>query len=157
MGRKANPKCVYCAKHYSEEEAQEKNAACYVQSKRLCYHRRRRLKNRDEENAKQRERYARSQGVETLEPILPDDLWVELIIYGVKHQSVHALGLRIYQGNRLRYKMQPQHVQGFDSSELKDYISKIMAYLEREYNIQRLGRYYWRDSALCTVCTQGEF
>jgi hypothetical protein len=31
MGRKANPKCVYCAKNYrTEDEAKEKNAECYV-------------------------------------------------------------------------------------------------------------------------------
>jgi hypothetical protein len=32
MGRKANPKCVYCAKNYrTEDEAREKNAKCYVE------------------------------------------------------------------------------------------------------------------------------
>ncbi len=157
MGRKANPKCVYCSKNYTETEAQKKNAECYVLEKRLCYHRRRRLANRDEDNAKQRERYARKQGIASLEPILPHGLWVELVVFGTKHQSVHALGLRIYQGNQVRYKMFPQHTQGFSSQELKEYVDEIMTHLEAEYDIDRIGRYYWSDRSLCPVCSKGKF
>lgn len=157
VGRKANPKCVYCAKNYTEEQAQEINTQCYVLEKRLCYHRRRRLANRDEDNAKQRDRYAKKQGIETIETILPDALWVELVIYGIKHQTVHAVGLRIYQGNQIRYKMSPQHTQGFSSGELREYIDKIMIHLEAEYDIDRIGRYYWSDRTQCPVCTKGKF
>lgn len=157
MGRKANPKCVYCARNYTEDEAQLNNEDCYVFSKRLCYHRRRRLINRDRDNAQQRDRYAKKKGVETIEPILPDTFWVEMVIFGVKNQFVHALGLRIYQGNRVRYKMYPQHTQGFGSVELKEYVGKIMTHLEEKYDIDRIGRYYWSDSSLCPVCTKGKF
>ena len=157
MGKKANPKCVYCAKNYTELEAQSKNQACYIFDRRLCYHRRRRLINRDEDNAKQRDRYAKKKGVETIEPILPDTFWVEVVIFGAKNYFVHAIGLRIYQGNKIRYKMLPQHTQGFSSTELKEYVEKIMAHLEERYDIDRIGRYYWSDSSLCPVCSKGRF
>ena len=59
MGRKAAPKCLYCARNYAtEEEAFAKHPDCYVAKNRLCYHKRYRLKNASYLNAKRRDNNA---------------------------------------------------------------------------------------------------
>ena len=154
MGRKIDSKCLYCARNYAiEEKAQSKHPECYVVKNRACYHKRHRIKNKDRINAQRRDSYARTQGIATIEPILPESFWVEFIIYGIKDRTVHAIALKIYQGNQLKFKMSPQHTLGLSLRELKDYIDKIMAYLEPEYGIDRIGRYYWVRPSDCPVCT----
>ena len=95
MGRKADPKCLYCAKNYAtEEEARDKHPECYVVKNCFCYHKRHRIKNKDRINSQRRDSYAHKQGIETIEPILPESFWVEFIVYGVKDKIVHAIALK---------------------------------------------------------------
>ncbi len=158
MGKKADPKCLYCAKNYfTEEEAKAKHSDCYVEKNRVCYHKRYRLRNASKVNAKRRDNYAKEQGIATINPILPDAFWVEFIVYGIRDGNVHAIGLKIYQGNQVRYKMFPQHTQGLSLDDLKEYVNKVMAHLESEYNIERIGSYYWVHPRDCPVCMESKF
>ena len=158
MGRKTDPKCLYCAKNYdTEDEAQAKHPDCYVTKNRVCYYKRYRIRNSGKINAQRRDSRDREQGIGTLEPILPNDFRVEFVVYGIRHQSVHALGFKIYQGSKLCYKMPPQHLDGLSSIQLKDYVRKIMAHLEDNYGIDRLGQYYWKHSKYCPTCTGDKF
>lgn len=158
MGRKTDPKCLYCARNYAtEDEALSKHPECYVTKNRLCYYKRHRIRNASQINARRRDRTCRKQGVETLPPILPLALWVEFVVYGVKDKTVHAIALKIYQGNKLKYKMMPQHTLGLSLQELKDYVDKIMDYLQSKYGIDRIGRYYWVHQKYCPVCTGEKF
>ncbi len=151
MGRKANPKCVYCAKNYRrEDEAKEKNAECYVEHN--CRVKRYRLRNKSQVNAKRRSDAARKKGIETIEPILPEAYRAELEIYGKENQFVHAIALKIYQGKKLSHQMLPQHVGGLRQPELEDYIQKLLAYLETEYGIDCFGLIYWLNPTDCPEC-----
>ncbi|MGL6344096.1 MAG: hypothetical protein ACRC80_33730 [Waterburya sp.] len=151
MGRKADSKCVYCAKKYlTEEEAKAKHPECY--NGHNCRVKRYRLRNSSKVNSKRRENRARKQGIKAITPIIPNAFRAELIVYGKKNQFVHAVALKIYQGNDLRFEMQPQHTQGYRMSELKDYINNLMVHLEAEYDIDCLGLYYWINSEDCPIC-----
>ncbi|WP_036486666.1 hypothetical protein [Myxosarcina sp. GI1] len=153
MGRKADSKCVYCARNYvTEAEAQTKHPECYVAKERLCYYKRYRLRNRSQVNAKRRQNSARAKGIETLEPILPEAYRAELEIYGKENQFVHAIALKIYQGKKLSHQMSPQHTQGLRQPELEDYIQKLLAYLETEYGIDCFGLIYWLNPTDCPEC-----
>jgi hypothetical protein len=168
MGRKANPKCVYCAKNYrTEDEAKEKNAECYVGHN--CRIKRGRLRNPGKVNAKRRAYAARKkamkcglggnpheqlhqEGITTIEPILPEAYRAELEIYGKENQYVHAIALKIYQGNKLSHQMLPQHTQGLRQPELEAYIQKLLFHLETEYGIDCFGLIYWVNKDDCPVC-----
>jgi hypothetical protein len=151
MGRKANPTCVYCAKNYrTEDEAREKHPECYIGHN--CRIKRGRLRNKSQVNAKRRQNHARKKGITTIEPILPEAYRAELEIYGRENQSVHAIALKIYQGNKLSHQMLPQHTQGLRQPELEAYIQKILDHLETEYGIDCFGLIYWVNKDDCPVC-----
>jgi hypothetical protein len=134
VGRKADPKCLYCSKNYrSEDEARKKHPECYVGQN--CRIKRSRLRNSGKVNAKRRQNAARKKGIESIKPILPEAYRAELEIYGKENQYVHAIALKIYQDNKLSHQMLPQHTQGLRQPELEDYIQKILAHLETEYGI----------------------
>ncbi|WP_036487539.1 hypothetical protein [Myxosarcina sp. GI1] len=155
MGRKAAPKCVYCARNYiTEEEAQVKHPECYVTTNRLCYYKRYRLRNKSRVNAKRRASAARAKGIETPESVLPEAYRAELEIYGKENQFVHAIALKIYQGNKLTHQMSPQHTQGLRQPELEAYISKLLDYLETEYAIDCFGLIYWLNPEECSECRE---
>jgi hypothetical protein len=63
----------------------------------------------DKVNAKRRLNNAKNRGIATIEPILPEAGRAELEIYGKENQLVHAIALKIYQGNQLSHQMLPQH------------------------------------------------
>ena len=129
MGRKANPTCLYCAKNYrTEAEASLKHPECYVGHN--CRIKRGRLRNPGKVNAKRRQNNARKKGITTIDPILPEAYRAELEIYGKQNQYVHAIALKIYQGNKLSYQMLPQHTQGLRQPELEAYIQKLLDYLK---------------------------
>ena len=72
MGRKADPKCVYCATNYRTEDiAKTKHPDCYTG--RNCQVKRNRLRNRDRINAQRRDNAAKKKGIETIEPIKPNE------------------------------------------------------------------------------------
>jgi hypothetical protein len=151
MGRKANPTCVYCAKNYrTEDEALEKHPECYIGHN--CRIKRGRLRKKSQVNAKRRQNAARKKGITAIEPILPEAYRAELEIYGRENQSVHAIALKIYQGNKLSYQMLPQHTQGLRQAELQDYIQKLVAYLEVEFGVDCFGLVYWVNPDDCPDC-----
>jgi hypothetical protein len=151
MGRKPNPTCVYCAKNYrTEDEAKAKHPECYVGHN--CRIKRGRLRNPGKVNAKRRAYAARKKGITTIEPILPEAYRAELEVYGKENQFVHAIALKIYQGNKLSHRMLPQHTQGLRQPELEDYIQKILDHLETEYGIDCFGLIYWVNKDECPVC-----
>jgi len=151
MGRKANPKCVYCAKNYrTEDEAKEKNVECYVGHN--CRIKRGRLRNPGKVNAKRRAYAARKKGITTIKPILPEAYRAELEIYGKENQYIHAIALKIYQGNKLSHQMLPQHTQGLRQPEVEIYIQKLLSYLETEYGIDCFGLIYWLNPDDCPEC-----
>ena len=153
MGRKANPKCVYCAKNYRrEDEAKTKHPECYVGHN--CRVKRNRLRNRSKVNAKRRSDAARKRCIETIKPILPEAYRAELELYGKENQFVHAIALKIYQGNKLSHQMLPQHTQGLRQPELEAYISSLLSHLEAEYGIDCLGLIYWLNAQDCPECSQ---
>jgi hypothetical protein len=146
MGRKANPTCVYCAKNYrTEDEALEKHPECYIGHN--CRIKRGRLRNKSQVNAKRRQNAARKKGLTTIEPYR-----AELEVYGKENQSVHAIALKIYQGNKLSHQMLPQHTQGLRQPELQDYIQKLVAYLEVEFGVDCFGLVYWVNPDDCPEC-----
>lgn len=151
MGRKANPVCLYCAKNYrTEDEAKDKHPECYVEHN--CRVKRYRLRKSGKVNAKRRQNNARNKGITTIEPILPEAYRAELEIYGKENQFVHALALKIYQGNKLTHQMLPQHTQGLRQAELEAYISSLLSHLEAEYGIDCLGLIYWLNADDCPAC-----
>jgi hypothetical protein len=151
MGRKPNPTCVYCAKNYrTEDEAKEKHSECYVGHN--CRIKRGRLRNPGKVNAKRRQNNARKKDITTIEPILPEAYRAELKIYGKENQFVHAIALKIYQGNKLSHQMLPQHVCGLRQPELEAYIQKLLFHLETEYGIDCFGLIYWVNKDDCPVC-----
>ncbi|MFM2315621.1 MAG: hypothetical protein RLZZ04_4899 [Cyanobacteriota bacterium] len=151
MGRKANPTCLYCAKNYpTEDEASLKHPECYVGHN--CRIKRGRLRNSGKVNAKRRQNNARKKGITTIEPILPEAYRAELEIYGKQNQFVHAIALKIYQGNKLSHQMLPQHTQGLRQTELEAYIQKLLDYLEKEYGIDCYGLIYWINPVDCPEC-----
>ena len=168
MGRKHNPTCLYCAKNYrTESEAKEKHPECYVGHN--CRIKRGRLRNPGKVNAKRRAYAARKkamkcglggfpheqlhqEGIATIEPILPEAYRAELEIYGKQNQLVHAIALKIYQGNKLSHQMLPQHTQGLRQLELEEYIKKLLNYLETEYGVDCYGLIYWLSPADCPEC-----
>ena len=151
MGRKPNPTCLYCAKNYrTEDEAKQKHPECYVGHN--CRIKRGRLRNPGKINAKRRQNNARKKGIATIEPILPEAYRAELEIYGKENQFVHAIALKIYQGNKLAHQMHPQHTQGLRQPELEEYIKKLLNYLETEYGIDCYGLIYWLNPADCLEC-----
>ncbi|MEO0014785.1 MAG: hypothetical protein RLZZ535_3174 [Cyanobacteriota bacterium] len=151
MGRKPNPTCLYCAKNYrTEAEAKEKHLECYVGHN--CRIKRGRLRNPGKVNAKRRAYAARKKGIATIKPILPEAYRAELEIYGKQNQFVHAIALKIYQGNKLSHQMLPQHTQGLRQLELEEYIKKLLNYLETEYGIDCYGLIYWLSPADCPEC-----
>jgi hypothetical protein len=151
MGRKADPKCVYCAKNYRTEElAKEKNAECYVGHN--CRIKRNRLRNPGKINALRRQSYAKKLGIAAIEPILPEAYRAELAIYGKENQFVHSIALEIFQGSKLSHKMHPQHTQGLRQHELEEYIRHLLNYLEIEYGIDCFGSIYWLNPADCPEC-----
>ena len=151
MPRKADPKCVYCAVHYVEENlAKSKHPECYVREK--CRTKRYRLRNSNRVNAKRRQNMAKSKGIATIEPVLPESYRAELEIYGKENQFVHAIALKIYQGNKLSHQMLPQHTQGLRQPELEAYIQKLLSHLEAEYGIDCLGLIYWLNAEDCPEC-----
>jgi hypothetical protein len=151
MGRKPNPTCLYCAKNYrTEDEAKEKHPECYVGHN--CRIKRNRLRNPGKVNAKRRQNAAKQKGIATIEPILPEAYRAELEIYGKQNQFVHAIALKIYQGNKLSHQMLPQHTQGLRQLELEEYIKKLLNYLETEYGVDCYGLIYWLSPADCPQC-----
>lgn len=151
MGRKPNPTCVYCAKNYRfEDEAREKHSECYIGHN--CRIKRSRLRNSGKVNAKRRQNAARKKGIESIEPILPEAYRAELEIYGKENQYVHAIALKIYQGNKLSHQMLPQHTQGLRQPELQDYVQKLVAYLEVEFGVDCFGLVYWLNPIHCPTC-----
>lgn len=151
MPRKADPKCVYCAVHYVEENlAKSKHPECYAREK--CRTKRYRLRNSSRVNAKRRQNMAKSKGIATIEPVLPESYRAELEIYGKENQFVHAIALKIYQGNKLSHQMLPQHTQGLRQPELEAYIQKLLSHLEAEYGIDCLGLIYWLNAEDCPEC-----
>ena len=151
MGRKANPICLYCAKNYrTEDEAKAKHPECYVDHN--CRVKRYRLRKANKVNAKRRQNMAKSKGITTVEPILPEAYRAELEIYGKENQFVHAIALKIYQGNKLSHQMLPQHTQGLRQPELEAYIQKLLSHLEAEYGIDCLGLIYWLNAEDCPEC-----
>ena len=76
-------------------------------------------------NAKRRQNAAKKKGIATIEPILPEAYRAELEIFGKENQFVHAIALKIYQGNKLTHQMLPQHTQGLRQTELEAYIQKL--------------------------------
>ncbi len=151
MGRKPNPTCLYCALNYrTEAEAKEKHPECYVEHN--CRVKRYRLRNSGKVNAKRRSYTAKAKGIKTIEPILPEAYRAELEIYGKENQFVHAIALKIYQGNKLSHQMLPQHVCGLRQPELEEYIQKLLAYLETEYGIDCYGLIYWLNPIDCPEC-----
>ena len=156
MGRKANPVCLYCAKNYrTEDEAKEKHPECYVGHN--CRVKRNRLRNPGKVNAKRRQNAAKKKGIATIEPILPEAYRAELEIYGKENQFVHAIALKIYQGNKLAYQMSPQHTQGLRQPELEEYVKKLLSHLETEYGIDCYGLIYWLNPADCPECKSKVF
>lgn len=156
MGRKPNPTCLYCAKNYrTEDEAKEKHPECYVGHN--CRVKRNRLRNSGKVNAKRRQNAAKKKGIATVEPILPEAYRAELEIYGKKNQFVHAIALKIYQGNKLSHQMLPQHTQGLRQPELEEYIKKLLSHLETEYGIDCYGLIYWLNPADCPECKSKVF
>ena len=153
MGRKADPKCVYCARNYrSETEAKAKHPECYVEHN--CRVKRYRLRNANKVNAKRRSYTPKAKGIKTIEPILPEAYRAELEIYGKENQFVHAIALKIYQGNKLTHQMLPQHTQGLRQLELEAYIQKLLSHLEAEYGIDCLGLIYWLNAEDCPECSR---
>ena len=151
MGRKPNPTCLYCSKNYrTEAEAKEKHPECYVGHN--CRIKRNRLRNPGKVNAKRRAYAAKKKGIATIEPILPEAYRAELEIYGKENQFVHAIALKIYQGNKLSHQMLPQHTQGLRQLELEEYIKKLLNYLETEYGVDCYGLIYWLSPADCPEC-----
>ena len=151
MPRKADPKCVYCAVHYVEENlAKSKHPECYAREK--CRTKRYRLRNSSRVNAKRRQNMAKSKGIATIEPVLPEAYRAELEIYGKENQFIHAIALKIYQGNKLSHQMLPQHTQGLRQPELEAYIQKLLSHLEAEYGIDCLGLIYWLNAEDCPEC-----
>ena len=151
MGRKANPTCLYCAKNYrTEAEASLKHPECYVGHN--CRIKRGRLRNPGKVNAKRRQNNARKKGITIIEPILPEAYRAELEIYGKQNQFVHAIALKIYQGNKLSHQMLPQHVCGLRQPELEAYIQKLLDYLETEYGVDCYGLIYWLNPVDCPEC-----
>lgn len=151
MGRKADPKCIYCARNYrSETEAKAKHPECYVEHN--CRVKRYRHRKANKVNAKRRQNEARKKGVATIEPILPEAYRAELELYGKENQFVHAIALKIYQGNKLTYQMLPQHTQGLRQLELEAYISSLLSHLEAEYGIDCFGLIYWLNAEECPEC-----
>ena len=168
MGRKSNPTCLYCAKNYrTEDDAKEKHPECYVGHN--CRIKRNRLRNPGKVNAKRRQNAAKKkamkcglggfpheqlhqEGIATTEPILPEAYRAELEIYGKENQFVHAIALKIYQGNKLSHQMLPQHTQGLRQPELEEYIKKLLNYLEAEYGIDCYGLIYWLNPVDCPEC-----
>ena len=156
MPRKADPKCIYCAVHYIEEDlAESKHPECYVKKK--CRTKRYRLRNSNRVNAKRRQNNARNKGITTIEAILPEAYRAELEIYGKENQFVHAIALKIYQGNKLSHQMLPQHTQGLRQPELEEYIKKLLSHLETEYGIDCYGLIYWLNPADCPECKSKVF
>ena len=155
MGRKANPTCLYCAKNYpTEDEAKNKHPECYVGHN--CRIKRHRLRNAGQVNAKRRLNAARKKNIGTIEPILPEAYRAELEIYGKEGQFVHAIALKIYQGNTLSHQMLPQHTQGLKQPELESYIQKLMAYLEVEFGVDCFGLIYWLNPDDCPECKSSD-
>ena len=153
MGRKANPTCLYCAKNYrKEDEAKAKHPDCYVGHN--CRIKRNRLRNADKVNAKRRQNAAKKKGIVTLERILPDAYRAELEVYGKENQYVHAIALKIYQGNKLSHQMSPQHTQGLRQSELENYINKLLDYLKEEFGVNCFGLNYWLNPHDCPMCVE---
>lgn len=153
MGRKADPKCLYCARNYAtEEEAIAKHPECYVTTNRLCYHKRYRLKNVSKVNALRRDNNAKKRGITTIAPLLPEAYRAELAIYGKENQFVHAIALFIFQGNKLSHQMHPQHTQGLRQPELEDFIQKLLAHLSTEFGIDCFGLIYWLNPDDCPEC-----
>ena len=153
MGIKANPICLYCAKNYrTEDEAKDKHPECYVEHN--CRVKRYRLRKANKVNAKRRQNAAKKKGIATIQPILPEAYRAELEIYGRENQFVHAIALKIYQGNNLSHQMLPQHTQGLRQPELEEYIKKLLSYLETEYGIDCYGLVYWLNPADCPECLQ---
>ena len=153
MGRKADSKCVYCARNYrSEAEAKAKHLDCYVEHN--CRVKRYRLRNSGQVNAKRRQNSAKKKGIATIEPILPEAYRAELEIYGKENQFVHAIALKIYQGNKLSHQMLPQHTKGLRQPELEAYIQKLLSHLEAEYGIDCLGLIYWLNPEDCPECSR---
>ncbi|MGV2831394.1 hypothetical protein [Myxosarcina sp. GI1(2024)] len=110
------------------------------------------MRNSSKVNAKRRSYTARAKGIETVEPVLPEAYRTELEIYGKENQFVHAIALKIYQGNKLSHQMLPQHVGGLRQPELEEYIQKLLAYLETEYGIDCFGLIYWLNPIDCPEC-----
>ena len=155
MPRKADPKCVYCATHYVEESvAESKHPECYVREK--CRTKRYRLRNSNRVNAKRRQNNARNKGITIVEAILPEAYRAELEIYGKENQFVHAIALKIYQGNKLTHQMLPQHTQGLRQPELEAYILSLLSHLETEYGIDCLGLIYWLNPESCPECLKNQ-
>ena len=153
MGRKANPVCLYCAKNYrTEDEAKDKHPECYVEHN--CRVKRYRLRKSGKVNAKRRQNNARNKGITTIEPILPEAYRAELEIYGKENQFVHAIALKIYQGNKLTHQMLPQHTQGLRQPELETYIQKLLSHLEAEYGIDCFSLIYWLNVEDCPECSR---
>ncbi|MEL6580281.1 MAG: hypothetical protein AAFQ14_11045 [Cyanobacteria bacterium J06621_12] len=156
MGRKPNPTCLYCAKNYrTEDEAKEKHPECYIGHN--CRIKRNRLRNPGKVNAKRRQNAAKKKGIATIEPILPEAYRAELEIYGKENQFVHAIALKIYQGNKLSHQMLPQHTKGLRQPELEEYIKKLLSYLETEYGIDCYGLIYWLNPSDCPECKSKVF
>jgi hypothetical protein len=141
--RSVDPKCLYCAKHYNEAEAQTKNQACYVPHN--CRVKRYRLKHRSQINAKRRLKTAQVRGVVMLPEILPSAYTADLILEGKKHKFVAAVSLRIYQGNQLIAQMPPQRTKGLKQPQLEDYIYQLLEYLKENYDISCFATVYWHD------------
>ena len=95
---------------------------------------------------------AKSKGIATIETVLPESYRAELEIYGKENQFVHAIALKIYQGNKLSHQMLPQHTQGLRQPELEAYIQKLLSHLEAEYGIDCLGLIYWLNAEDCPEC-----
>ena len=153
MPRKPDPKCVYCAKNYlTEDLAQKKNADCYVERNRNCYHKRNRILNASKINAQRRLNNARNKGITIIDPVLPDAVRVELIIYGKENVSIHAIALDIFRGNQLTHQMLPQHTMGLRQPAVEEYLDDVIERLIADYGADCFGLIYWVNSANCPVC-----
>ena len=152
-GQKSQPYLpLLCQKYRTEDEAKDRHSECYVEHN--CRVKRYRLRKSGKVNAKRRQNSARNKGLATIEPILPEAYRAELEIYGKENQYVHAITLKIYQGNKLSHQMLPQHTQGLRQQELEAYIQKLLSHLEAEYGIDCLGLIYWLNAEDCPECSR---
>jgi hypothetical protein len=138
MARSIDKKCLACSSLTIEEAIllhSESGDGCW--NPKICHSRRSHYKKRSENNYKRRIR-RRNNKFEQIEVSQPTVYSAVLVLYRSRKDSpVHAVAVRVWQGNKQVAEVPTVHCVGLNGKQLRDFLGGVLTTLKQKYDINR--------------------